>query len=195
MTTDWKGFAADAGATGGLSESALDAGATGDLHEAAADGSAVIIRPALESDIPRLEELLYQVHGVHAAGRPDLFIPGKKKYDRAELSAIIADRNGRPVFVAEDDGHVTGYCFCIRQVQTAASMVPIRTLYIDDLCVDEACRGRGIGKVLYDHTIAFARTEGYYNVILNVWACDPSAMRFYEKCGLSVQKVGMECVL
>ncbi len=153
------------------------------------------IRRADEADIPRIEALLYQVHGLHAEGRPDLFIPGKKKYNRDELAAILADTEGHPVFVLEDAGTVQGYCFCIRQVQAAASMQPITTLYIDDLCVDAASRGRGYGKRLYDHAVAYARAEGYYNLTLNVWACNPSAMRFYEKCGLQIQKIGMETIL
>jgi ribosomal protein S18 acetylase RimI-like enzyme len=74
-------------------------------------------------------------------------------------------------------------------------MQKISTLYIDDLCVDAAMRGHGIGKVLYDYAVDYARGNGYYNLTLNVWACNPSAMRFYEKCGLSVQKIGMELVL
>ena len=157
--------------------------------------SEMIIRHAVESDIPRLEELLYQVHGLHAEGRPDLFIPGCKKYTASELREILADPENRPIFAAVLDGVLVGYCFCIRLVQTAASMQKIKTLYIDDLCVDAAMRGRGIGKALYDYTVAYAGENGYYNITLNVWACNPSAMRFYEKCGLSVQKVGMELVL
>ena len=157
--------------------------------------SPITIRPAVESDIPRLEDLLYQVHGLHAEGRPDLFIPGCKKYTADQLRAILADTVNTPIFAAVLDGVLVGYCFCVRQVQSAASMQKITTLYIDDLCVDQAHRGHGIGKVLYDHTVAYARQQGYYNVTLNVWACNPSAMRFYEKCGLSVQKVGMELVL
>ncbi len=157
--------------------------------------AAFTVRPATEADIPRLEDLLYQVHGLHAAGRPDLFIPGKKKYSREELIVLLGDPDGRPIFVYESEGEVRAYCFCIRQEPTAASMVPIKTLYIDDLCVDEQARGQGIGYHLYEHALAYARTKGYYNVTLNVWACNPSAMRFYEKCGLSVQKVGMEQVL
>ena len=157
--------------------------------------SDTIIRLALESDIPRLEDLLYQVHGLHAEGRPDIFIPGCKKYTADQLREILADPVNTPVFVAIADGVLVGYCFCIRQVQTAASMQKISTLYIDDLCVDAAMRGKGYGKVLYDHTVAYAREQGYYNLTLNVWACNPSAMGFYEKCGLAVQKVGMELVL
>ncbi len=157
--------------------------------------SFISIRPAEVADISRLEDLLYQVHGLHAQERPDLFIPGQKKYTRDELKVILSSPDTRPIFVAVCNGRVEGYCFCVRQVQTAASMVSISTLYIDDLCVDASCRGQGIGKVLYDHTVAYARQNGYYNVTLNVWACNPSAMRFYEKCGLTVQKVGMECIL
>ena len=157
--------------------------------------SDILIRPAVESDIPRLEDLLYQVHGLHAEGRPDIFIPGCKKYTAEQLRAILSDTVNTPVFAATLDGVLVGYCFCIRQVQTAASMQKISTLYIDDLCVDQTMRGRGIGKVLYDYAVNYARERGYYNLTLNVWACNPSAMRFYEKCGLSVQKVGMELVL
>ena len=157
--------------------------------------SDILIRPAKESDIPRLEELLDQVHGLHAEGRPDIFIPGCKKYTAEQLRVILSDTVNTPVFAAILNGMLVGYCFCIRQVQSAASMQKVSTLYIDDLCVDTAMRGNGIGKVLYDYAVNYARENGYYNLTLNVWACNPSAMRFYEKCGLSVQKVGMELVL
>ena len=157
--------------------------------------SVLSIRLALEADIPRLEDLLYQVHGLHAEGRPDIFIPGCKKYTADQLREILSDPINTPVFVAVSDGVLVGYCFCIRQVQAAASMQKISTLYIDDLCVDSAMRGQSIGKTLYDYAVQYAREQGYYNLTLNVWACNPSAMRFYEKCGLSVQKVGMELVL
>lgn len=157
--------------------------------------SVLTIRLAGEADIPRLEDLLYQVHGLHAEGRPDIFIPGCKKYTADQLREILADPVSTPVFVAIADGVLVGYCFCIRQVQTAASMQKITTLYIDDLCVDAAMRGKGFGKVLYDHAVEYARMNGDYNLTLNVWACNPAAMRFYEKCGLSVQKVGMELLL
>ena len=157
--------------------------------------SVLTIRLAGEADIPRLEDLLYQVHGLHAEGRPDIFIPGCKKYTADQLREILSDPVSTPVFVAVADGVLVGFCFCVRQVQTAASMQKITTLYIDDLCVDAAMRGKGFGKVLYDHAVEYARMNGYYNLTLNVWACNPSAMRFYEKCGLSVQKVGMELLL
>ncbi len=97
--------------------------------------------------------------------------------------------------MAEEDGQILGYAFCIFQSLHADSMQPIRTLYIDDLCVDGNIRGKGIGKALYDHVLAFAEERDCYNVTLNVWARNASAMRFYGKCGLTVQKIGMEQII
>ena len=74
-------------------------------------------------------------------------------------------------------------------------MTDVRTLYIDDLCVDENARGRHVGEALYRHVLGFAREQGCYNVTLNVWACNESAIRFYEAMGLKTQKIGMETVL
>lgn len=152
------------------------------------------IRRAAERDIPDLHRLLAQVDLVHHQGRPDLFKIGNK-YTDAELADLLR-RPERPVFVAEAAGQVLGYAFCIlRQYVDDNILTDIRTLYIDDLCVDEQARGRGVGRRLYESVLDFARAEGCYNVTLNVWSCNAPAMRFYEARGLRPQKVGMEVIL
>ena len=154
------------------------------------------IRRAEPRDIPDLLKLLRQVDLVHHEGRPDLFRVGTK-YGAEDLAVLLPD-DSRPVFVLTDeaDARVLGYAFCILQRhENDPILTDIRTLYIDDLCVDEACRGLHIGTRLYRHVLAAAREAGCHNVTLNVWACNPAAMRFYEKCGLKVQKVGMETLL
>ncbi|MDE7246017.1 MAG: GNAT family N-acetyltransferase [Oscillospiraceae bacterium] len=154
------------------------------------------IRRAEEKDIPRLGSLLLQVCRVHNTGRPDLFRTGGRKYDDQELRELLKDE-GRPVLVAEDEnGWVAGYAFCVYQVhKNEGSFNDMTTLYLDDLCVDESCRGTGVGYELYQAVLDLARRTGCYNVTLNVWSCNPSAMRFYEKCGLQQQKIGMEKIL
>ncbi len=153
------------------------------------------IRRAEERDIPRLGELLLQVCRVHHEGRPDLFRAGGRKYSDEELKLLLRDGE-RPILVAEDGGAVLGYAFCVYQRhQGEGSFQDMTTLYLDDLCVDEACRGRHVGRALYDAVLAMAREAGCYNVTLNVWSCNGSAMRFYEACGLKPQKVGMEVIL
>lgn len=142
------------------------------------------IRRAEEADMPRIEELLRQVNLVHHKGRPDLFKYGARKYTDEELRVLIHD-DSRPIFVALDGaGTVQGYAFCIfQQYVNHNIMTDIKTLYIDDLCVDEACRGQHIGTALYRHVLDFARASGCYNVTLNVWSLNESAMKFYQAPG------------
>ena len=139
------------------------------------------VRMATEKDIERIHSLLSQVAMVHHKGRPDLFKYGEN----------------RPILAAADDSDcLQGYAFCVfQQYKNHNIMTDIKTLYIDDLCVDEKMRGKHIGKMLYDAAVDFAREHGCYNLTLNVWSCNESAMKFYRSCGLKEQKVGMEVIL
>lgn len=154
------------------------------------------IRRAKQQDMKGINKLLNQVLMVHHNGRPDLFKANVKKYTDEELALIIAD-DSKPIFVGVDESEeVLGYAFCVFQQHINNNILTdVKTLYIDDLCVDEEKRGMHIGKQLYDFVLDYAKSEGCYNVTLNVWACNESAMKFYEKCGLMPQKVGMEKIL
>ena len=154
------------------------------------------IRRAKPQDMDGINNLLLQVCLVHHKGRPDIFKYGAKKYTDEELLAIIHD-DKRPIFVAVDEqDSVLGYAFCIFQQHLNNNILTdIKTLYIDDLCVDENIRGQHIGKQLYDAVLAFAKENGFYNVTLNVWSLNDGAMKFYEACGLKPQKIGMETIL
>ena len=154
-----------------------------------------MIRRAIEKDIVRIGDLLCQVCLVHHNGRPDLFNIGRK-YSDDELKALIKD-DSRPILVSTDENdEVVGYCFCVFDTHSESSVLTkIKTLYIDDLCVDEGLRGKHIGKELYEAAVKLARDAGCYNLTLNVWSCNPSAIKFYEAQGLKPQKIGMELVL
>lgn len=155
----------------------------------------IIIRKAKEQDINAINKLLYEVHKVHSDARADLFKAGAKKYTDEELINIIKNEK-TPIFVAEKNNEILGYVFCIyQQFINNNNMTDVKTLYIDDLCVDELARGQHIGKMLYDYVIRFARENSFYNVTLNVWADNKNALKFYEKLGLKIQKIGMEEIL
>ena len=155
----------------------------------------VTVRRAQARDIPAIMDLLKQVNRVHYEGRPDLF-KLTTKYTEDELRAILENEQ-TPVFVCADaGGRVLGHGFCILQrPENTRLLNDILTLYIDDICVDSAERGRHVGSAIYKHILEYARQCGCYNVTLNVWNCNPGAMRFYEKLGLAPYKVGMEKVL
>lgn len=150
---------------------------------------------AEREDIPALLKLLLQVHKVHSDVRPDLFRAGGQKYTETDLEKILSEKR-RPIFVARKGGEVVGYAFCIYKcIEGDTSLTDIRTLYIDDLCVDAERRGHHIGKQIYDYVVGYAKENGFYNVTLNVWADNVNAVKFYESIGLRVQKIGMEQIL
>ena len=155
-----------------------------------------MIRRAEEKDINKILDLLSQVLELHAKIRPDIFIPGTTKYTVDELKAMIAD-DSNPIYVATDDNEeVTGYAFCkIQEQPFSNNMVQFKSMFIDDLCVDESCRGQHIGEKLFDFVKEEAKKLGCYEVTLNVWSGNESAEHFYEKMGMKTKERMMECIL
>ncbi len=154
------------------------------------------IRRAEKKDLDGINHLLYQVLMVHHYGRPDLFKPDVKKYTDEQLLEMFQNED-RPIFVGVDEEeHVLGYAFCILEEHPNDNVLTdIKTLYIDDLCVDEQLRRQHIGRRIYEYVLAYARSRGCYNVTLNAWNCNPPAMAFYESLGMKPYKVGMETIL
>lgn len=153
-----------------------------------------MIRKAEKRDIKGLTNLLHQVDAVHNGIRPDLFKGETPKYNEQELEAILNDES-KPIFVY-DDGKILAHAFCqIIEVKDHRLLQDIKTLYIDDICVDEAARGKHIGKALYEYVRDYSRSIGCYNITLNVWEGNDSALCFYKSMGMHVQKTGMETIL
>ena len=153
-----------------------------------------MIRTANTSDLKRIIELLHQVNMVHHVIRPDLFKPYTTKYNEQELEGLLSDES-KPIFVY-DDGVVRGYAFCqISEVKDNQLLQDVKTLYIDDICVDENARGKHVGKALYEYVRDYARSIGCYHITLNVWEGNAAALSFYRNMGMKVQKTTMEAIL
>lgn len=153
------------------------------------------IRFAHTTDIPGIIALLQQVGEVHHTIRPDLFRGGAQKYDEAALLELLQDPV-RPIFVAVEGENVLGHCFCKREeIREHPIFHDRKELHIEDLCVDDACRGQHIGSALYAYVLDYAKSIGCNYVNLNVWSGNDSAMRFYESRGLRPRKICMEVSL
>ncbi|MBR6763906.1 MAG: GNAT family N-acetyltransferase [Clostridia bacterium] len=153
------------------------------------------IRFAKPDDVPGILKLLRQVGRVHHEGRPDIFRSNAQKYGPSQVLTLMRQTD-TPIFVAVEDGTVLGYCFCQMHTYFQDPVInDFTTCYIDDLCVDENCRGRHIGSALYEAVCRYAKGRKCRSVTLNVWSCNESAMKFYQSLGLKPQKVGMEAIL
>ena len=153
-----------------------------------------MVRRANKNDIGRITYLLHQVNMVHYNIRPDLFKPNTTKYNEEELAALFEDES-KPIFVY-DNGEVLGHAFCyVTEIKNHLLLQNIKTLYIDDICVDEKSRGKHIGKSLYDYVYNYAKSIGCSNITLNVWEGNDSALNFYKNMGMQIQKTTMEVKL
>lgn len=154
------------------------------------------IRRACVKDTEGVLNLLHQVLEVHAALRPDMFRSGNTKYSGEELQDIFQD-DARPVYVAVDEEEkVLGYAFCVVQEPNGSpAMAQYRSLYIDDICVDETARGQHVATALYERVLEEARALGCYDITLNVWEGNTPARKFYEAMGMTPLKTTMRTVL
>lgn len=154
----------------------------------------MLIRRAEISDIPDILRLLIQVCNVHQEIRPDIFKRDGVKYTASDLTALLADES-RPVWCAVEDGSFLGYCFCQwKETPDGSAVFPRKELYIDDLCVDEKARGKGVATALFRFVTNTAKAAGVDFVTLNVWQGN-SALQFYEKMGMKPRKIVMDLPL
>ena len=154
------------------------------------------IRKARKDDLNGIEKLLVQVNNLHVELRPDIFVANAVKYDEEKFDALISS-DKTSVFVAVDDeGKVIGHLFCsIRDYKQVAVYKDFKTLFIDDLCVAESAHRQGIGKSLFDFALKYARQNGCYDITLNVWSGNDSALAFYGKMGMFPKETQMEYIL
>ncbi len=80
-------------------------------------------------------------------------------------------------FVAEMEAVVVGMSFCYTRYSTWIGKV----LYLEDLIVQQDKRGEGIGKLLMDYTIAYAKANGFARVSWQVLDWNTPAIDFYKK--------------
>ena len=154
------------------------------------------IRKAVTDDIEDLQRLLFQVNNIHANHRPDLFKLNGIKYSSDDLVAIFQDPK-RQTFVATDSkGMILGYVFCVIENNDETSCLQqVKTLYIDDLCVDSCHRGKHIGTELYNHALRIGKEMGCYRVTLHAWNFNEHAFEFYKRLGMTPLVTTMEQLL
>ena len=149
---------------------------------------------ASEKDIDEILVLLNEVLEIHHNIRPDIFMEGKTKYTKEMLMEMIKDDNN-PIYVAKED-EVLGYAFCkLQEVPFSTTMMPFKSLFIDDLCVDKNIRSKGVGKALFEYVKNEAKRLGCYEVTLNVWEGNDLAINFYKKMNMKIKEYQMEYIL
>ena len=145
-----------------------------------------------DGDAAAVNGLLSQIVRVHHKVRPDLF--------RAEFHADdnnVRQSEDEPLFVAvNEENNVVGCIWCLFAKERDNTLKVDRDwLCIDDICVEEAYRGQGIGKKLMEFAAGLAREKGLDRIQLNVYEDNAAAVRFYESLGFATQKRVLELIV
>lgn len=80
-------------------------------------------------------------------------------------------------FVAEQEGKVIGFALYYIRYSTWKG----QRLYLEDLLVTEALRGKGIGSLLFDRLIEECRLKKYSGMVWQVLDWNEPAINFYKK--------------
>ena len=153
------------------------------------------VRRATADDAAAVAKLLISVGNVHSEGRPDIYRSPLTKHDENSAAKLIAESD-YIVFVADYEGSICGELICRIEQQPGDQVFrPRKWLYIDDLCVDESVRGKGVAQLLMSTAETFAGECGCGSVELNCWAFNRRAASFYEKMGYKPQKTEYEKII
>jgi len=142
----------------------------------------ITLRRAAAEDIPALIDAITEFARFQGS-------PGKM-VNTAELMA--SERDAFICFVAvTDTGEIVGYAICFFAYFTWSG----RSLYLDDLFVREAYRGRQIGRRLLGAVVEYAAAEGCKKVRWQVSRWNTAAQEFYKKFGAEIDDVELNCDL
>jgi ribosomal protein S18 acetylase RimI-like enzyme len=84
--------------------------------------------------------------------------------------------NPAGVFVAEEETKVVGYISTRLDRDAAKGRIP-------NLAVDGTARGRGLGRRLIEHAVAYLRGEGMAFVMIETMVNNPVGQHLYPSCG------------
>lgn len=149
------------------------------------------IRPATVADQVALAELNIVVQQMHHDVAPEWFKP-------PELPAIIdffretLRSDALRTFVAEVDGGVRGYALArIQQRPETPLTYGGLVVELDQISVDPAYRGMGLGRQLIDEVRSLATDVGATRLQLSVWEFNRHAREVFERAGFSATMTRM----
>ena len=144
---------------------------------------------ARSDDREAVNALALQTHAMHVAWRPDLYEMVPELYPEERFLEAVKQRQ---LYVARIGGVVAGYALLKIRNYDWPGVVRRKVMEIDELCVDELCRGQGIGTEILQDIHALARAFRCTDLQLGVYPQNDDAVGFYQKCGFTIRSITMQ---
>jgi len=152
------------------------------------------IREAIENDYMDISNLVGEVHKLHVKNRPDIYLEVDKPLLKDRFEDLLNSNNTK-LFVVEDIYNNELIAYSIIQIMHQRNiqlLVPSKFVYVDDFCVKSNHQKTGIGKLLFNHIVDYAKSEGASSIQLTVSEFNKNAIKFYETLGMSTRNRKME---
>lgn len=151
------------------------------------------IREATNNDYGEVYNLTLEVYTLHLKGRPDVYLEIDNPLTKEYFNDLL-NSNTSKIFVVEnvDDKKLSAYS--ILQIMTTKNpiFIPKTFIYIDDFCVSSNFKRTGIGKMMFNYIVDYAKSKKADSLQLNVWEFNKAAIKFYEAMGMSTRNRRME---
>ena len=149
-------------------------------------------RKANNSDYEQIQNLKRQVHDYHVKKRPDFFSGKENPLENSYFESLL-NSSDLKIYVIEDQTRVLGYVITkILSFENNPLIKNHQRLFIEDICVDESYRNKGIGKEIFRQLEILGKTENCRYLDLNVWTFNESAIEFYKNIGMNPIMIRME---
>ena len=129
------------------------------------------LRLAKKEDCPRLLELVRELALFERA--PEEVTVTLQEFE----DAGFGENPVWKAYVAEVDGLIVGFALYYVRYSTWKGC----RMYLEDLIITEAFRGKGIGKLLFDQLILEAKELGFSGMVWQVLDWNEPAINFYKK--------------
>lgn len=154
------------------------------------------IRKAKIEDIIEIAELLVQVKKLHETQRPDIFKPTIKKAAKEEAIEILSEKKFQTLIATDENDKAIGMAiYECKERKGHKNLKDARTLWIEDIVVEEKQQGKRIGTRLMEELQKIAKQKKCIRIELNVWNFNTKAYAFYQKLGMNEQRTIMEFVM
>lgn len=150
-------------------------------------------REGNRKDYGRLKPIHKEVHDFHVKGRPDKYRPSEETLDEGYFNSLIDEPDGRIYIIENDRRDIIGFTFLrLKSSPDRRTYVKETQLFIEDIGVAEAYKGKGLGKMLFEKAVEIAKELKAESLELGVWEFNQNAIQFYESLGMNTQVRRME---
>ena len=142
-----------------------------------------IVRLAKPEELEQVNALRKQVYDLHAQGDPQVFKSEFSDELRNHIYTIWNDPE-QDIIVSERKGRIVGFAILHHFHMPDSPFMKERDyLDIEEFCVDESWRRRGVGTELIAYIRDYALEHAIHRIELSVWTFNDAAINLYESMG------------